>query len=135
MQSQFDVADVAYPVVSLGKMIESSFTFSFDDCKCYMHKGIERVEIFRKGRIFVLRMRRRWFESKIQMVASIDEMTEKEMEIDDDGEGAEVARAKPRADEPGDEPPPQPREVRPSEIRQGAERVRPHNLTHYPYQS
>ena len=28
-----------YPVVSLGKMIESGFTFSFDDYKCYMHKG------------------------------------------------------------------------------------------------
>ena len=26
---KFDVADVAYPVVSLGKVIESSFTFSF----------------------------------------------------------------------------------------------------------
>ena len=32
---KFDVADVAYPVVSLGKMIESSFTFSFDDYKCH----------------------------------------------------------------------------------------------------
>ena len=30
---KFDVADVAYPVVSLGKMIASSFTFSFDDSK------------------------------------------------------------------------------------------------------
>ena len=49
---KFDVADVAYPVVSLGRMIESGFTFSFDDCKCYMHKGNQRVEIFRKGRIF-----------------------------------------------------------------------------------
>ena len=47
---KFDVADVAYPVVSLGKMIESGFTFSFDDYKCYMHKGNQRVEIFRKGR-------------------------------------------------------------------------------------
>ena len=27
------MADVAYPVVSLGKMIESGFTFSFDDYK------------------------------------------------------------------------------------------------------
>ena len=51
---KFDVADVAYPVVSLGKMIESGFTFSFDDYKCYMHKGNQRVEIFRKARIFVL---------------------------------------------------------------------------------
>ena len=31
---KFDVADVAYPVVSLGKMIESGSTFSFDDYKC-----------------------------------------------------------------------------------------------------
>ena len=46
---KFDVADVAYPAVSLGKMIESGFTFSFDDYKCYMHKGNQRVEIFRKG--------------------------------------------------------------------------------------
>ena len=67
------------------KMIESSFTFSFDDCKCYMHKGNQRVEIFRKGRIFVLRMRRRWLASKVQMVAPIDEVAEEEMEIDDDG--------------------------------------------------
>ena len=28
---KFDVADMAYPVVSLGKMIETCFTFSFDD--------------------------------------------------------------------------------------------------------
>ena len=63
------MADVAYPVVSLGKMIESGFTFSFDDYKYYMHKDNKRVEIFRKGRIFVLKMRRRWLESKAQMVA------------------------------------------------------------------
>ena len=60
--------------------------FSFDDYKCYMHKGNQRVEMFRKGRIFVLRMRRRWLESKVQMVAPIDEVAEEEMEIDDDGE-------------------------------------------------
>ena len=80
-----DVADVAYPVVSLGKMLESGFTFSLDDYKCYMHKGNQRVEIFRNGRIFVLRMRRRWLESKVQMVAPIDEVAEEEMKIDDDG--------------------------------------------------
>ena len=88
------------------------FTFSFDDNKCYMHKGSQRVEIFRNCRIFVLRMRRRWLESKVQMVAPIDEVAEEEMEIDDDGEGAGDARAEPRADEPGnDPPPPRPREV------------------------
>ena len=93
---KFDVADVAYPVVSLGKMIESGFTFSFDDYTCYMHKGNRRVEIFRKGRIFVLRMRRRWLESKVQMVAPIEEVAAGEMEIDDDEEGAEDARIEPR---------------------------------------
>ena len=99
-----------------------------------MHKGNQRVEIFRKGRIFVLRMRRWWLESKVQMVAPIDEVTEGEMEIDDDEEGAGGARAEPHADEPGDEPPPpRPREVRPSSIRPGAEAVRLHNLTHCPY--
>ena len=30
-KAKLDVADVAYPVVSLRKMIESSFTFSLDD--------------------------------------------------------------------------------------------------------
>ena len=90
---KFDVADVAYPVVPLGKMIESGFTFSFDDYKCYMQKGSQRVEIFRKGRIFVLRMTRRWLESKAQMVAPIDEVADEEMEVDDDGEGAGGARA------------------------------------------
>ena len=84
-------------------MIESGFTFSFDDYKCYMHKGNQRVEIFRKGRIFVLRMKRRWLERKVQMVAPIDEVAEEEMEIDDGGEGAEVARTETRADELGDE--------------------------------
>ena len=64
------------------------------------------------------------------MVAPIDEVAEEEMEIVDDGEGAGGATAEPRADEPGDEPPPPPREVGP-----GAEAVRLHNLTHYPYQS
>ena len=133
---KFDVADVAYPVVSLGKMIESGFTFSFDDYKCYMHKGNRRVEIFRKGRIFVLRMRRRWLKDKVQMVAPIEEVVAREMEIDDDGEGEEDARMEPRADEPGDvPPPPRPREVRPSAMRPGAEIVRLHNLTHCPYQS
>ena len=67
---KFDVADVANPVDSLGKMIETGFTFSFDDYKCYMHKENRRVEIFRKGRIFVLRMRRRWLKGG--MVAPID---------------------------------------------------------------
>ena len=133
---KFDVADVAYPVVSLGKMIESGFTFSFDDYKCYMHKGNRRVEIFRKGRIFVLRMRRKWLKDKVQMVAPIEEVVAGEMEIDDDGEGEEDARMEPRADEPGDvPPPPRPREVRPSAMRPGAEIVRLHNLTHCPYQS
>ena len=117
-------------------MIESGFTFSFDDYKCYMHEGNQRVEIFRKGPIFVLRMRRRLLESKVQMVAPIDEVAAEEIEIDDDGEGAGVARAEPRADEPGDEPPPpRPREVRPSSIRPGGEIVRLRNLTHCPYQS
>ena len=133
---KFDVADVAYPVVSLGKVIESGFTFSFDDCKCYMHKDNQRVEIFRKGRIFMLKMRRRWLESKAQMVAPTDEVADEAMEVDDDGEGAGGARAEPRADEPGDEPPPpRPREVRPSPIRPGAEAERQHKLTHCPCQS
>ena len=71
------------------------------------------------------------------MVAPIGVVAEEEMEIDDDGEGAGVARAELRADEPGDEPPPppRPREVRPSAIRPGAEIVRLHNLTRCPYQS
>ena len=133
---KFDVADVAYPVLSLGKMVESGFTFSFDDYKCYMHKGNRRVEIFRKGRILVLRMRRRWLKDKVQMVAPIEEVVAGEMEIDDDGEGEEDARMEPRADEPGDvPPPPRPREVRPSAMRPGAEIVRLHILTHCPYQS
>ena len=59
------MADVANTVVSLGKMSESGFTFSFDDYKCYMHKGNN----FRKGRIFALRMRRRWLKSTAHMVA------------------------------------------------------------------
>ena len=110
---KFDVADVACPVVSLRKMIESDFTFSFDDYKCYMLKDNQRVEIFRMGRIFVLRMRRRRMESKIQMNTFIDEMTEGEMQMDDDGEGAGEARADSRADDSGDESaPPPPREVR-----------------------
>ena len=78
---KFDVADVACPDESLGKMIESGFTFSFDDYKCHVHKGNQRVEIFRKGRTFVLKMRRRWLESKAQMVAPIDEVAEEEMEL------------------------------------------------------
>ena len=82
---KFDAADVAYKVVSLGKMIESGFTFSFDDYKCYMHKDKQRVEIFGKGRIFVLKMRRRWLESKAQMVAPIEEVADEEMEVDDEG--------------------------------------------------
>ena len=84
----------------------------------------------------MLRMRRRWLKDKVQMVAPIEEVAAGEIEIDDDGEGAEDARIEPRADEPGDvPPPPRPREVRPSAMRPGAEIVRLHNLTHCPYQS
>ena len=54
----------------------------------------------------MLRMRRRWLKDKVQMVAPIEEVVAGEMEIDDDGEGDEDARMKPRADEPGDVPPP-----------------------------
>ena len=73
----------------------------------------------------MLRMRRKWLKDKVQMVAPIEEVVSGEMEIDDDGEGAEDARMEPRADEPGDvPPPPRPREVRPSAIRPGAEIVR-----------
>ena len=102
---KFDVADVAYPVVSLGKMIESGFTFSIDDYKCYMHRANKRVEIFRKGRNFVLKMRRRWLKNTAHMVPPIDEIADEEMEVDGDGEGTGEARAGPRADEPGDDPP------------------------------
>ena len=116
---KFDVADVAYPVVSLGKMTESGFTFSFDDYKCHMHKDNQRVEIFRKGRIFVLKMRCRWLENKAHMAAPINEVADEEMEV---GEGTGDARSEPRADEPRDDPPPpRPREVRPSPMRPGAE--------------
>ena len=102
------------------------------------HRGNERVEIFRKGRIFVLRMRRRWLESTAHMIAPIDEVADEEMRVADDGEGAGGAETavQPRVDEPGDDPPPpRPREVRPSPMRPGAEAVRQHNLTHCPYQS
>ena len=47
-----------------------------DDYKCYMHKDNKRVEIFRKGRIIVLKLRRRWLESKAHMVATIDEVAD-----------------------------------------------------------
>ena len=63
---------VAYPVVPLGKMIESGLMTASATCT----RVANVFEIFRKGRIFVLRMRHRWLESKVQM------------EIDDDGEGA-----------------------------------------------
>ena len=102
---KFDLADVACPVVSLGKMIEPGFTFSFDEHKCHMHRSNQRVEIFRKGRIFVLKMRRRWLESKAQMVAPIDKY-DGEGAGDDYGEGAGDASAEPRSDEPGDDPSP-----------------------------
>ena len=81
-------------------------------------------------------MRRRWLKDNVQMVAPIEEVVAGEMEIDNDGEGEEDARMEPRADEPGDvPPPPRPREVRPSAMRRGAEIVRPHNLTHCPCQN
>ena len=84
----------------------------------------------------MLRMRRKWLKDKVQMVAPIEEVVSGEMEIGDDGEGEEDARMEPRADEPGDvPPPPRPREVRPCAMRPGAEIVRLHNLTHCPYQS
>ena len=39
---KFDVADVANLVVSLRKIIETGFTFSFDDYKCYMHGDLSQ---------------------------------------------------------------------------------------------
>ena len=77
----FDVADVAYPVVSLGKMIGSVFTFSFDDYKCYMHKGNQRVEILRKGRIFVLRMRRRWWKARFKWLRPLMRLLKKKWKL------------------------------------------------------
>ena len=134
MQSQVRFGRCCVPSVSLRKVIESGFTFSFDDYKCYLHRGNKRVEIFRKGRIFVFRMRRRWLKSTAHLVAPIDEIADEEMGVADDGEGAGDAAVEPRADEPGDDPP-RPREVRPSPMRPGAEVERQHNLTHCPYQS
>ena len=141
---KFDVADVAYPVVSLGKMFETGFTFSFDDYKCYMHRGNRRVDIIRKGRIFVLRMRHRWLKSTAHMIAPTDEdathgAADEEMGMAEDSahtdDGARAAVGA-RVDEPGDNPPPTTtREVRPCSMRPGAEAVRQHNLTHCPYQS
>ena len=101
---KFDVADVACPVVSLGTMIESGFMFSFDDYKCYMHKGKQRIEIFRKGRIFVLRMRRRWLESKVRMVAPMMRLLKKKWKLMTMEKEQELPEQNPRADEPGDEP-------------------------------
>ena len=46
------------------------------------------AEIFRKGGIFVLRMRRRWPKSTAHMIAPIDEIADEEMGVADDGEGA-----------------------------------------------
>ena len=66
------MADVAYAVVSLGKMGGTGFTFNFGDYKCHMHKRNRRVEIFRKRTIFVLRMRRRWLRSTAHMISPID---------------------------------------------------------------
>ena len=57
---KFDVADVACPVVSLGN---------------------RRVEIFRKGRIFALQMRRSGLKDKVQMVAPIEEVVAGEMKL------------------------------------------------------
>ena len=91
---KFDVADVAYPVVSLGKIIDTGLTFSFNDYKCYMHRGNKRVEIFRKGRIFVLRMRRNWLKGG--MVAPIDGLFrcwEIEMDVTEDSTCADVGTA------------------------------------------
>ena len=70
--------------VSLGKMIESgfSFTFSFDENKCYMHKDNKRVEIFRKGRIFVLKMTRRWLKSTLTWLRPSTEVADEEMVVD-----------------------------------------------------
>ena len=100
-----------------------------------MHRGNKRVEVFRKGRIFVLRMKRRWLNFTVHMVAPIEEIADEEMRAADDGEGAGGAEAavEPRVVEPGmihhhhdheryDQVP-------------GAEAVRQHNLTHCPYQS
>ena len=131
---KFDVADVAYQVVSLGKKIETGFTFSFDDNKCYMHRGNKRVKIFRKS-------------LKRGMVAPIEGPSrcgKIEMDVTEDSTCADVGKAAAeaamavgtRVDEPGDDPPPpQPREVRPCSTRPGAEAVRQHNLTHCRYQS
>ena len=83
-QVKDDVAAAAYPVVSLGKMIEFGFTFSFcfDNYKCYMHKRTTSVwRSFAKGRIFVLRMRRRWLKSTALKVAPIDEIADEEMGV------------------------------------------------------
>ena len=91
--------------------------------KCYMHKGNRRLKIFRIGRIFVLRMRRKWLKGG--MVTPNDGPSrcgENEMDVAEDSTCAEVGTAaaeaavavRTRVDEPGDDPPPRrPREVKP----------------------
>ena len=50
---------------------------------------------FRKGRIFVLKMRRRWLQWHGSNGCSFDEVADEEMEVDYDGEGAGDARTEP----------------------------------------
>ena len=110
-----------------------------------MHKGSRRVEIFRKGRIFVLRTKCKWLKSgMVALTYGPSRCGEIEMDVTKDStctdvgtaaaEGAVAVRT--QVDETGDgPPPPRPREVRPCSTRPGAEAVRHHNLTHCPYQS
>ena len=42
----FDVANVACPLVSLGKILSQVSRSAFDEHKCYMHKGNKRLRSF-----------------------------------------------------------------------------------------
>ena len=124
---KFDVADVAF-VVSLEKMIETGFTFSFDDYKMLHAQGqqtcgdLSQSQHFRVADETQLAVR--------GMVAPIDGPSrcgENEMDVAEDSTCAEVGTAaaeaalavRTRVDEPGDDPPPRrPREVRPCSTRQ-----------------
>ncbi len=86
---EFDVADVAFPVISMGKMVDSGFRFVIDAPDCWMVKGDRWVNVYRKGRTFVLRLKcKEQTPLKPMYIAPMEDMM---MPFDQDREDAAAA--------------------------------------------
>lgn len=103
----------------------------FDKNRCVIAKGNRRVNIYRKGKAVVLRLRRRWRNGMDKVVAPV--------EVGEPHRDADEVVQKPtgvvrRVDEPSEVHDQGPLEARMHAPKLSEDKVRIHNQTHCPYE-